>query len=291
VRADELGAVTFREWLDGQRLPSDAAAMVEMLARVSTYSNAPELVSADMVVGQMQMAMSSGVRYLDGGWQVLVDRLVADLRVEHRSVVTVGRDDAGVVVRCADDTMVVGSACVVAVGTPVAAAALLGRAPFDVGPPVEAACLDLGTSVPASPALLLGVDAPLYLSNHCPPARLAPEGRSVVHVARYLAPGDDLSAGDQRSELEEHAARAGLTADRIVESRYQHRMTVVGAVAVARNGGLAGRPGVDASGARGVFLAGDWVGSVGHLLDASLASAESAARCADRAVDSATIVA
>ena len=54
-------------------------------------------------------------------------------------------------------------------------------------------------------------------------------------------------------------------------------MTVVGALAVARHGGLPGRPGVSDSGHAGVYLAGDWVGRRGHLLDAVVASAEEAA--------------
>ncbi len=68
-------------------------------------------------------------------------------------------------------------------------------------------------------------------------------------------------------------------------------MTVVGALAVAAHGGLRGRPGVDASGVPGVFLAGDWVGPTGHLLDAVMASAEAAAVGADRVVGDATLTA
>ena len=94
----------------------------------------------------------------------------------------------------------------------------------------------------------------------------------------------------RRAELAAHAARVGLTADRVVDSRYLHRMTVVGGLAVATHGGLRGRPAVDAAGAEGVFLAGDWVGPRGHLLDAVMASAEEAAHRADRAVRSATLV-
>jgi hypothetical protein len=104
----------------------------------------------------------------------------------------------------------------------------------------------------------------------------------VVHVARYLAPDEHVEPHATRAELDEHAARAGLTDDTVVDSRYLHRMTAVGAVAIARTGGLRGRPGVADSGVPGVFLAGDWVGARGHLLDAAVASAEEAATRADR---------
>jgi hypothetical protein len=162
----------------------------------------------------------------------------------------------------------------------VAVADLLGRAPFDVGPPIEAACLDLGISGTVDPPLLLGLDTPLYLSVHSPPADLAPTDHSTVHVARYLTPGEHTDPHAQRGELEKHAARAGITAERVVEHRYLHRMTVVGALATADRGGMCGRPTICDSGVAGVFIAGDWVGRRGHLLDAALASAYEAATAA-----------
>ncbi|MEZ5270739.1 MAG: hypothetical protein R2694_00320 [Ilumatobacteraceae bacterium] len=164
--------------------------------------------------------------------------------------------------------------------TPDAAATLTGRAPFDTGPAIEAACLDLATDRPASRPLLFGIDQPLYLSDHGAVARLAPAGGSVVHVARYLRPGEEHDPAATRAELEHHAALAGIGPADIVDGRYLHRMTVAGALATVEHGGLAGRPGVADSGLDGVFLAGDWVGREGHLLDASAASAEAAAQAA-----------
>jgi phytoene dehydrogenase-like protein len=251
-----------------------------MLSRVSTYSHAPDIASADMVVGMMQRAMTSGVRYLHGGWQRIVDGLADGLRFHQAPVTSVCSDAGQVVVECGESQRVVAAAAVIAVGTPTATAAMLGRGPFDVGPPVEAACLDLVTSRPADPGLLFGVDEPLYLSDHSVSATLAPEGLHVVHVARYLAPGEHRDPELSRMELEQHAARAGLDAGAIVDGRYLHRMTAVGGLAVARNGGLRGRPGVDDSGVAQVYLAGDWVGARGHLLDAVVASAEEAVNAA-----------
>lgn len=284
VRADSLGDVSFAQWLDRQRLPTDARMLVESVARLASYSNSPDLAAADMVVGQIQLALGSRVSYVHGGWQSIVDARAVGSDIQRLTAVHVGRDGRDVVVSTAEGRRVVASAAVVAVGTPAATAALLDRSPFDVGPPIEAACLDLGTSRAASPGLLLGLDQPLYLSNHCLPARLAPAGQSLVHVARYLSPDDSAAPPDQAAELALHAARAGITAEHIVEQRYLHRMTVAGALATSALGGLRGRPSVAASGTEGVLLAGDWVGPSGHLLDASLASAEDAVAAAVRLV-------
>jgi len=277
-----LGSVSFASWLDEQRLPADARQLVEAIARISTYANAPETAAADLIVSQIQLANAAGVRYVHDGWQSMVDALTTGLDVHRLTALRVYSEGGEVSVETAEGTTLGAKCAVVAAGTPEAIASLLGRSPFVVGLPTEAACLDLGTSVPSQPGLLLGIDRPLYLSNHCPPARLAARGQSMVHVARYLAPGERTEPAEQKAELMDLAARAGLTEDRIVEQRYLHRMTVVGALATAGLGGMRCRPTCTDTGLPAVFVAGDWVGPRGHLVDAALASAHDAAQAAAR---------
>jgi len=131
---------------------------------------------------------------------------------------------------------------------------------------------------------VFGLDRPLYLSMHSPPADLAPAGHNVVHVAQYLAPAHDRSAEEDRHELESLARRAGIDDDAIVTQRFLRRMTVVGAMPTPDRGGLPGRPPVAVNGYRGVFVCGDWVGSKGFLADASFASAAEAVRLAHNLV-------
>ena len=276
ISSTELSSITVRQWLDRLRLPADAESLVLALVRVATYANAPDELSAAVAVGQLQLALGPGVRYLHGGWASMVRQLERGLVIDRhaaahvevsvaRGAVTVGLAGDGGSRRAAT--------VVIANGSPQAAAALLGGSSFDVGPPIEAACLDLGLSAPAEPGFVLGIDQPMYLSNHCPPARLAPTGKHVVHVARYLAAGDAFDPATQRAQLEQHAALAGIdVSGEAVTSRYLHRMTVASAMPVAAAGGLVGRPDVSAAGSHRVMLAGDWVGNQGHLADASLAS-------------------
>ena len=68
----------------------------------------------------------------------------------------------------------------------------------------------------------------------------------------------------------------------MLHERYLHQSVVTAGSPSAAGGGLPGRPGVDALGLPGVFLAGDWVGPTGLLSDASAASAQSAVRAALR---------
>jgi hypothetical protein len=142
----------------------------------------------------------------------------------------------------------------------------------------------MGFTVPPDMTVLLGMDRPLYLIRHCPPAALAPPGGSVVHGLRYLRPDEDPSPDAARGELVEHARVAGIEPEAAAYVRYLHRMTVVGAVPVP-GVGLAGRVDVGNTDHDGVLVAGDWVGPRGHLADAALASGEDAGRLAALAVD------
>jgi hypothetical protein len=145
---------------------------------------------------------------------------------------------------------------------------------------VTAPSLDLALS--RTPArLLLGVDQPFYLSAHAPLAALAPAGRGLVSIVRYLEPGTaggDPQAG--RAELRSYATIAGITDDDVIHERYLHQSVVCHGLPAASGGGFAGRPSVDSLGLAGVFVAGDWVGPTGFIADASAASGEEAGRLA-----------
>ncbi|HET9317418.1 MAG TPA: NAD(P)/FAD-dependent oxidoreductase, partial [Vicinamibacteria bacterium] len=65
--------------------------------------------------------------------------------------------------------------------------------------------------------------------------------------------------------------------DEVVERRFVPDLVVTNALVLAREDGLAGRPGVVVPERPGFFVAGDWVGPEGQLADASLASARAAA--------------
>ncbi len=53
------------------------AAVVHTFVRLTSYVNAPDELSADVAVGQLQRAFDDGVLYLDNGWQQIVDLLAA----------------------------------------------------------------------------------------------------------------------------------------------------------------------------------------------------------------------
>ena len=233
-------------------------------------------MDAGAAVAQLQAGLQ-GVRYLDGGWQRIVDGLRQALATAGGTLherVAVG---AVRLLRCHgphshhprhDRERRRGPGWAGAGGGD---ASFLGVAPGwlgDLGPPVEAVCLQLALQRPPATPVVLGVDQPLYLSPYAPLARLAPPGGAMVEVMQYRAPGRDTDAASDRAELDGLRRLAGLEDDEILDERFLRRMTVAHTLPLARRGGLAGRPGIHVPEASNMFLAGDWVGPAGMLGDA-----------------------
>ena len=287
--ADRLIGRSLTEWFDDEGLPLDVRALFMTVVRVTSYTDVPDLMDAGAAVAQLQAGLQ-GVRYLDGGWQRIVDGLRQAL--------------ARPAARCT-------SASPSARSTPTASRpaptpstarsrapawswpgwrqarrrALLGEDPGwlgELGPAVEAVCLQLALHRPPATPIVLGVDQPLYLSPHAPLARLAPPGGAMVEVMQYRAPGRDTDAESDRAELDGLRRLAGVEDDEILDQRFLRRMTVAHTLPLARRGGLAGRPAIGAPEPPNLFLAGDWVGPCGMLGDDSAASALAAARAAVR---------
>jgi glycine/D-amino acid oxidase-like deaminating enzyme len=274
--------VSAAEWVASLGLSTRGAAVVSALARVVTYVGDLELVSADAVVGQLQLAVGGNVIYIDGGWQSLVDSL--EVAAASAGAKILEGERATALRRQPDGTFEVhtpvralqAASVVVAAGSPAAARALLPDAPqWQLGAPATAACLDLGLRRLPIAMVAYGLDQPVYLSTHSPKARLTPPGGALVHVMRYGA----RTSAEDKAQLDALARRCGTGEADVVVKRFLHEMTVC--YALPRPGaGLSGRPAIDATGTEGVFLAGDWVGPVGLLADASLASGEAAGRAA-----------
>ena len=290
IDAAGLDRTTVREWTSARVRHPDVRRLLEALARLATYANAPETMSAGLAVRQLQLAVASNVRYLDGGWQTLVDGLRAcaeshgvRLRVS-AAVTAVERAADGRVtgVRLRDERVEPARAVVLALDAP-AASALLPDGPARryaaSATTVRAACLDVALARLPRPRVTfaLGIDEPTYYSVHSAVARLAPEGSAMIHVARYL---DDATPEPKAIERQLERVLDQLQPgwrEVVIERRFLPHMVAASALATAADGGLAGRPGPQVPEAPGLYLAGDWVGPEGWLADASLASARQTA--------------
>lgn len=281
--AAAAGDVSLADWLDGEGAAPDLRKYVTAMGRLVTYAAEPEQLPAASVLGQFA---AGGVAYLHGGWQQLVDGLLARIRqtgshiLDHEPVTAVTATDGRWTVTTAAREVVAGSV-VLAAGGPGPATNLLGDDPAGwverAGPVQRASCLDVG-GARGTVDFLLSADEPLYLSLHAPVADLAPEGQHLVSIMRYLTVDDPLTAVENRARLEQHADRAGLPKgnDRCVDRFLAAPVVTWGSP----------RPGVERPSGlelaeRGIFAAGDWVGP-GLLADASIVSGSNAGAAAAR---------
>lgn len=294
IETAPLMNMSVREWLDRNVSHREVQDFILAAFRVATYTNAPELMSAGSAIEQLKKAQDKSVLYLDEGWQTLVDglreaALKSGVAIETESrVEAVTRDAGGAVsgVRLADRRVMRASSVVIAASPSVAASLVqdsertsLARW-ADEAIPVRAACFDVALSrLPAPRATFaLGIDRPLYLSVHSATAKLAPEGGALIQVAKYLEPNHRDSAETVERELQGalDLIQPGWR-EVIVHRRFLPDMIVMNALPLASFGGTQGRPGPEVPGVPGLFVAGDWVGKEGLLVDAALASAKEAA--------------
>ncbi|MBN9387295.1 MAG: NAD(P)/FAD-dependent oxidoreductase [Chloroflexi bacterium] len=290
VNPAKLAHLSVEEWLNQTKLSEAARQTLYALDRVATYTNAPELQSADTFVIQLKHVLKTGVRYLDGGWQTLVNNLrqaaldagvkiVAGKRVAE--VVGDGRVEG---VRLVSGEFIPAVAVVLA-AEPQEAAQLVDNTALKTWAkavqPARAACLDIALKELPYPdrTFVPGIDVPLYYSVHSAYAKLGPAGTTVLHVAKYLRPDETTVAKDDERELEAFMDKVQPGwRDEVLEKRFLPHMTVINAFPRADQGGLAGRFGPTVPGFANLYLAGDWVGPEGLLLDSVLSSARRAAR-------------
>lgn len=290
IDAAAVNGISAAAWVSAHVRHRPVADLLHAFFRVSTYANDPERMSAGAAIRQLQLALTRGVLYLDGGWQTLVDGLLekareAGVRIETNADAAALEHDGQVRgVRLRDGERWT-APCVVSTLPPSTIAALPGLEGTAIARiartrvPVRAATLDLGLRRLPRPetAVAFGLARPLYFSVHSAVARLAPEGGALVHAACYLG-SDERDPASVEAELEALVDRVQPGwRDEIVERRFVPDLVVANALPAASENGLVGRPRAEVPERPGFFVAGDWIGPEGQLADASLTSARAAA--------------
>ena len=288
-----LANTSVQDWLDHNVRRPHLRRLMMGLARTFVYSTALDLVSAELFVEKLQRALRHPVHYVDGGWGTLVDGLRfaaerAGARIVSNTYVDgVEFDDGhGRGVRLRDGSHVRASAVVVAT-SPRDAAKLVDGGEHSAMChivegliPARIACLDVALErlpVPDRP-VVQDLDAPRFMSAQSVYSRVAPEGAALIISFKQLDPRYPGDPREDERDLEDllDAAQPGWRGV-LVRRQYLPRIEAVGTLPNAREGGFAGRPGPRVPGLDNLYLAGDWVGSKGFLVDASLASAQRAA--------------
>ena len=297
--AARLSSQSLKTWLYAHCRSPRVRNFFEGMFRLVTYSADLDRLSADIAIYQFQIG-GAGVIYLDGGWQSLVDDLLAaneaagtrihrgvgvaelqnDADGRMRVLSTAGKANEAlpafdsVLLACdpANAARIAGSRSIPGMAASIEPAAMR---------PVRAACLDVAlSSLPRPSGLVLDFDRRLYFAIHSNTAKLsaagAPAGAALIHTAKYLRQGE--SSDSARGELEDLLDRLQPGwRERVIQEQYLPRIAVVQDQPEVARGGLAGRVKTDCGAAAGIYAAGDWVGDEAFLSDAAFASAKRAA--------------
>ena len=286
-----LDRVSFSDWLRTRVDDPDVIQLVHAFVRSATYSDESDRLSASAALEQLRLSMSGAVLHLHEGWGALVARLrhaavSYGVHVSRGRVVEVNVDGARVSsVTLADSSCVDVRAVVIATGPRAVKELLSGVAHIEyTAAPIRVAALDIALDRVPQPRTLfaVGIDEPWFFSADSSIARVAPRGGAVVHVAKCLPAGD---TGKPRDEQQLERALDLLQAgwrDAVVFRRFLPSVVVSHALVSAETGGFSGRPSGRVPALSNVFLAGDWIGPVGQLADASVASGIQAARSVER---------
>jgi phytoene dehydrogenase-like protein len=293
VNPASLGATTVADWIAATARRAHTRRLLTAFAEAYVYSAALDLVSADVFVDKLQRSLRHPIHYVDGGWQTLVDGLArraaaAGARIETGAAVEAVALEGDRAVGVRVGGQVVDASAVVLATEPTAASRLVGagdhaslRRIVDSLIPGRVACLDVALRRLPTPShpVVFDLDRPRLATAQSVYARVAPPGSALVHAMAWLDPREPEDPAAEEHALEEllDTVQPGWR-DLVVKRLYLPRIAAVGAVPLAASGGFVGRPDVAVSGLAGLYLAGDWVGAEGFLIDASAASARQAAR-------------
>jgi phytoene dehydrogenase-like protein len=250
----------FRSWAEEEVGREPARAAIGYLT-LPLFDADPGRLSAQFAQEILARTSRRGVvRYVVGGWGVLVDRIASRARA-------LGvRIETGIRV-----TELEGSPTIVATG-PGAAAKLLQDESLRP-PPRQVALLDLGLPARRRPAAVLDLDEGTYLVRHSASDRsVAPPGHELVQCSAPIRPDEEAAGARARVERVLDQAFSGWRSDAAFVRR-----TAVAAPAVADLPGTSWEDRPPVAYRDGVFLAGDYVAAPGLLSEISYMSARRAA--------------
>jgi len=279
------GDITLSQWLDQHVKDEHAKRFLLMLVRLSSYHNDPDFISARASFKQLLLGKAIYVHY---GWQSIINALkeqalIAGVTIKTKSSVQKieGNHPRFVVSLKGDQTML--TKTILSTANPKETAYMFHEHEESQQLdflhqliPIRAACMDVVLTQLPKPnnSFVLGMDEPLYFSNHSVVAKLSRNDEtSVVHVLKYLSSSDKQDNEQLKHELEMFMSRIQPGwEDFVAMKRFLPSMTVSH---FSKN--VKEIPKTFVPHIPGLFLAGDWVGTEGLLADRSLISAKTAA--------------
>jgi phytoene dehydrogenase-like protein len=282
-----------QEWLEHSIKRPRLQQLIEAQSKTLVYTSALDLVSAEVLIVKMQLALKHPILYLDGGWQTLVEGLRQAATEAGAKIISGARVEAveyegGLArgVRLHDGSLVEAFAVILA-AAPKDASKLLdnGTHPIlsrmvDNLTPAQIACLDVALSRLPNPqhTIVQDLEHPRFLTTQSLYSEVAPEGSALVYTFKQLDPRQSSDPHTDEYDLENllDTVQPGWR-DVLVKRQFLPRIDAIGMLPTASGGGYAGRPKTQLPGFENLYLAGDWIGE-GFLADASFGSGRQAAQ-------------
>lgn len=217
--SEKLPDQTFQQWVKQNELSPKVSSLLYLLARLATYCHAPEVVSAKIMLSHLKTVMS-GVLYINGGWQTIIDQLhnkavISGIQLRTQTVVKqiasfAHRND--ITLQLANNEEII-TKNVICTTSPYELNQMLGKNQnsfFAQITPIKGATLDVALSeLPNSKRLFaLGITDPYYYAVHSHYAQLSANGNStVLHVFKYHSPATHIDGKRVKNELEQFLER------------------------------------------------------------------------------------
>lgn len=284
-----LGELSVEDWAKTNIQFERVRLLFYAMCRQWSYCDNMGVLSAGYVIEQGKLA-AQGVRYIEGGWQTIVNALrkkavqfgahvVLNQQInkvlQNNERVHAVQLSSGVEVSVTNVIATVGlkETCCLIEGAEQTA---LGRW-REKSYPLYASCLDVALKQLPYPerVFALGLDVPLYYSKHSGPVQLSEDGAQVLHVMRY---NDDQDERDAKKDEEELTRWLDLLEpgwkSLATAVRYSPNVLVANDAHTIYQQGKGIAPSPIVPEISGLFVAGDWVGKEGRLADAGMASAK-----------------
>ncbi|WBL16575.1 phytoene desaturase family protein [Sutcliffiella sp. NC1] len=268
--------ISVDQWLHENIKDERVQKFILMLIRLSSYCNDPDRLRAEVAFKQLQLGKAI---YVHNGWQSIIEELKE--KAEKLGVIIQAGASVQQIkgkfpqfeVKLSNNKSIF-TPYILSTASPNELRKFLQGYEIDAINeliPVRAACLDIVLNNIPNPTVsfALSMDHPLYFSNHSNVATLSDnQSHSVIHVMKYLSINEPRT--DLKPELEQFLSRVQPGWEKhVISKRYLPNITVTNSMMKKQKNEMEQIP--------GLFIAGDWVGAEGMLVDSSFFSAKQAA--------------
>ncbi|WP_416150789.1 phytoene desaturase family protein [Salipaludibacillus sp. HK11] len=290
LKPDEYANQTFQQFVNQFAKSEKNRALLYTLARLSAYCHAPEMVSAKVIISQIQTGMS-GVIYLNNGWQMMIDQLhnkaiVSGVKIQEKTsaqqIIPLENDQ--VKIRTSNDEVFYAKHVISTTGPHELSKMIPKNNTYDTDhflsevTPLKGATLDIALNELPCPKRLfaMGLTNKIYYSVHSTYAQLSKTGLShVLHVFKYHHPNDSLDPIEIKNELEHFLEQMQPRwREYEISSRFLPNIIVNQRLPLVGDEQRLQRLKLNDS---GIYVSGDWVSPDSILSEGAISSAKRAA--------------